>query len=310
MSNKMEDNKKENKRIVRWGQVLIFSLILSGIVLFIFHVILGDVYYDRTGPQTVEKEKIELEINDKEMPEISDKEVPGELVEREIIIPGYSDDFIADYTPKHNYNVRSTDEEFIEFVNYLGDDVYFIENANLPPYYTALVRYKVTRGVNTYTDSVQVFRTSKYTGDYSDGYIYYDDDPGLNAPCYIDPTGKYILVSEGEIPEDILIKFLEPVTDKVKITWAEGEFESVDSKDIEDIKNVFHSLHAVLSDKKTDEFEDTLKYEVEFTRFDERKMNYSFTEDGYFIRDNEVYLLEGFDTFIIYLQDHSGHFDF
>lgn len=62
-------------------------------------------------------------------------------------------------------------------------------------------------------------------------------------------------------------------------------------------------MNAVPSDKKADEFEDSLKYEVEFTRFDDRKMKYIFTEDGYFIRDNEVYFLEEFDAFISFISD-------
>lgn len=309
----MENNKKEKKGLVRWGRVLIYSLILAGVVLLIFivPVIRGDITYEKEGPRRVVSEEPESETGEKAVPgtrdkvvyEIGDTVVPEELLDREIIIPGYSDDFWERYRPMHKFNVRSTDYEFVEFVNYLGEDVYFPEIANLPPYYTALVRFKVTRGVNTYNDSVQVFRTNEFTGDYSDGNIYYSGDPGLKAPCYIDPTGKYILGSESEMPEDILIRFLEPVITGVKIIWDEGEYESGSQEIMEELKNVFHSMNAVPSDKKADEFEDSLKYEVEFTRFDDRKMKYIFTEDGYFIRDNEVYFLEEFDAFISFISD-------
>ena len=100
-----------------------------------------------------------------------------------------------------------------------------------------------------------------------------------------------------------MIRFLEPVITGVKIIWDEGEYESGSQEVMEELKNVFHSMNAVHSDKKADEFEDSLKYEVEFTRFDDRKITYTFTEGGYFIRDNEVYFLEGFDAFTSFISD-------
>ena len=243
-----------------------------------------------------------------EPPRTVQGEVPDELTDRGIIIRGekiqvdskhsYRKSAVSDirwqyeYPVNCNLDVESTEEEFGHFLERF-EHVPYIDIGS--PSSNGAFLTLDARGYEAYY--VQLFRTCMYTGDYSEGRIYLDGDPGCYAPVYADPSGKYILLESGYVTDEILLAFLEPLMVKVEITPSvsepDGSFVSEEYTVLNRCLDAMHELEAGLTDLDAGELlkSDDLAC-IAFTDENGRVHDYFFAEGKYLIDGSLVYELK------------------
>lgn len=231
------------------------------------------------------------------------KELPENIKQREIYIPGYNFDSMEIYSDSIadcNLYIESTDEEFEDFLYYLSDDVEIYDVEGFPKHFTAEIKWKSTGSIN---HSMQIFRTNMWLVDYSEGTVYIDGDPGCLLNCYIDATGKYVMNSWYEIPDEIMMKYLEPRVASISIKCPgveDGEYTISENEAIAEYVDAFHQMNATLIAEGTDDFKDVPQYTITFASVDGKQMEYIFAETGNLLRDNKTYLIEGYEALPIF----------
>lgn len=187
-------------------------------------------------------------------------------------------------------SVESTDEEFS----------HFLERFSAVPYLTvyydvadcATLQYK-----NGNTSFIcRIYKTGSVHGDLSDGSIYFEDDPGYFESAYYSNDGKYYLLENNSIAEDILLRFLEPAMAKVAISFYGGNKDQTATFDnsviIENIIDVMHSFEAVTIDKSADDILSGPDVScVSFTDDAGKTYDYFFADDKYMVYNGTVYEL-------------------
>ena len=176
-------------------------------------------------------------------------EVPEYISNRGVILRGKDDSWRNRYIADCNLSVVSTDEEFEEFVKRFDDNPSFTNFSNGTR--DAWISKNDIRGNFDY--SFAIHQSYTYDEDCSDGYdmYYFEEGMSCGAPLYFDSTGKYILDTACYgIPDEVLIKFLEPEMTEVKYTpdylGAGEEVVVTESEDIEKVLDIMHSLEVSL----------------------------------------------------------------
>ena len=150
----------------------------------------------------------------------------------------------------------------------------------------------------------QIHRTCMDKNDISQGYIMYYVEEGMSCgtPVYFDPSGKYIFDTslwDGRIPDDILIKFLEPEMVEVKYNpdfLGMGEDVILtETEDIEKVLDIMHSLEVRL--EKDEHLELAMAEYQSFLSFTDINGNVNDYKiiGAYLIHGDDVYFVENND---------------
>ncbi len=129
---------------------------------------------------------------------------------------------------------------------------------------------------------IEIFRTSRLTGDYSNGSIYIDGDPGVRLPIYIDYSGRYLIYSYG-LFNDCMRDFLEPtftgITLRVNEDGQITEYSSEEESVIEEYLDAFHTMYAKMVDEEDFDFDTSDSVlDIVFTSNEGIDYVYSFDE--------------------------------
>jgi hypothetical protein len=200
------------------------------------------------------------------------------------------------YTADCNLSVDSTDSEFEEFVKNID------EKATFPSNNAGCIQKMGKNGCPEYM--FQIHRTCMDKNDISQGYIMYYVEEGMSCgtPVYFDPSGKYIFDTslwDGRIPDDILIKFLEPEMVEVKYNPDFlGMGEDVILTETEDIEKVLDIMHSLEVRLEKDEHPELAMAEYQsilsFTDINGNVNDYKII-GAYLIHGDDVYFVENND---------------
>ena len=129
---------------------------------------------------------------------------------------------------------------------------------------------------------------------------YFEEGMSCGAPLYFDPTGKYILDTACYgIPDEVLIKFLEPEMTEVRYTpdylGAGEEVVVTESEDIEKVLDIMHSLEVRLEKDEHPELA-MAEYQsiLSFTDINGNVNDYKII-GAYLIHGDDVYFVENND---------------
>ena len=241
-----------------------------------------------------------------------ENEVPDYIANRGIIIRGEKVEqdrgyyfkspekggaWYYDYVCDCNLSIDTTEEEFAAFLerfSFFDDSPHYIDKDN----------YSLSRnngnGVNSYT-SFQIVWSSTFREDLSDGGIYFGGDPGHGEPAFYDAEGKYVIFSEMNIPDEVLLVFLEPVMVEVSIETSdnEKEFSSKESETISACIDAMHNLRATkVSMDKEGVLTDSDYILVSFMTQKGMVHDYYVVNDQYLVYGDTVYELSNATDFV------------
>ena len=239
-------------------------------------------------------------------------EVPEYISNRGVILRGKNNDnthrhdvdsdisapWYERYLADCNLSVESSEEEIKAFVKKIDED------ATFPTGYdgstVGCVEKRKRSGSPEYI--FRIHQTYKYKEDCSKGYVMYYVDDGMSCgtPVFFDPSGKYLLdTALWDIPDDILIKFLEPEMTEIKYTpdfLGAGEETTVTkSEDIEKVLDIMHSLEVRLEKEEHPEL-DMAEYQsmIRFTDVNGNVNEYIII-GAYLIHGENTYYVENSD---------------
>lgn len=154
---------------------------------------------------------------------------------------------------------------------------------------------------NVHND-VQIYRSSRLTGDYSKGYIRISGDPGISLPIYYDYSGRYMLYTYRNF-NDCMRDFMEPCFTKITLRVNEdgqtNEFSSTESEIITEYLDAFHALYATMLEDDTANFDESCSVlDIVFTSSEGVDYVYSFDENDILYHDSKAYSLTDEDALI------------
>ena len=255
-----------------------------------------EIEFDENIVDSVESEEmsvVEADENDVPKERVVATEIPDSVKNREIIIKGLNCGennvyWIEAFKTDCNLDVASTDEEYEEFVNeFAGNDLVEFED-----YGAFITHWDEER--QKHIGNYQIYRTSQFGGDISNGSVYVPDDPGYTDYYFFDSTGKYILCCMFGEPEDVVMRFVEPKVNSVNISVSvDGEEKeaSFDSKeDVDRFLDAFHALEAEpIGNQDKDMSECAKTVTISFELVGGRVLTYDFYDDDYLMRDGVIY---------------------
>jgi len=255
--------------------------------------------------------------SNKEQPAISTvlEEVPENISNRGVIllgkdngefhradpdpdIPSYP--WYERYTADCNLSIESTESELEEFVKNIDETATFSTHNGGGEY--GYIKQYERNGYPKYLFYIE--QTYKLKGDFSGGYTMYYMEEGMSCgtPVFYDPSGKFLLdcaLWESEIPDDILIQFLEPEMIEVKYNpdfLGMGEDKILtETKDIEKVLDIMHTLEVRL--EKDDHSELAMaEYQsiLSFTDVNGNINDYTII-GAYLIHGDDIYYVENSD---------------
>lgn len=240
-------------------------------------------------------------------------EVPDDISGRGIILRGgMSEDgfyrsgtggtpnWFMDHVTNCNLMIAGTDSEFEEFALRLDENAGFAgSEPDLPAYYCAVI--------NIDDHPYTIYRTEYVSWDCSQGYLD-SDSPSYDTtvPTFFDPSGRYIFTLRYcDDIDEVLLRFLEPVMNRVEVTFPDGSNESSSEADvIGRFVDSFHELEAT----ETEDDADTVLSEgnitqISFTTAEGNVHDYLLADTGYLVYNGHVYSISAEDSLTELLED-------